>query len=108
MATVHVVLCQVTSKSRAQTGSTMPVPDSVPIGADTMTPTSTSAQATVTPGSAQTGIVWSVTSLDAAVWVNFGADPTAAPDSGWMILAGDSRDFAVTSPNEKCAVRTVA
>lgn len=108
MATVHVALSRVTPNSRAQTGSTMPVSDSVEIAADTMTPAGTSAQSSVVADSANTGLVWTVVATGGSAWVAFGPDPIAGADVGWLLLDGGTLDKAVSGPSEKCAVKAFA
>ena len=101
MATVHIVLSNV--QSRALTGSTMPVADSVPTSVDTMTSTGTSAPSSIT--AAATGAFWSITATGGNVYAKFGSNPTAVADEGWLILDGQTRDFAVTAASEKVAIK---
>ncbi|WP_145201446.1 hypothetical protein [Sphingobium sp. B2] len=39
------------------------------------------------------------------VWVKFGTDPTAASDTGHLVLANQPRSFAVTVAGEKVAIK---
>jgi len=104
MATVHVVLSVV--QRRALTGATMPVPDSVPAFAETLTSTGTSAQGAI---QGSPGQFWSVTAQGGKIWVAFGASPTAAVaaagQGGWLVLDGQTRDFAVSAAAEKYAIK---
>lgn len=101
MATVHIVLSKV--QGRALTGSTMPVADSVPLFSDTMTSSGTSAQSSIT--APDTNGFWSITAKDGSVFVKFGSNPTAVTDEGWLILDGQTRDFAVSAASEKVAIK---
>lgn len=103
MATVHVVLAG--ASGRSATGATMPVPNSVPISADTMTSTASSAKADFTAGASWQGLFWSITATGGNVYVRFGDDPVAAAEDGWLVLDGQTRDFAVTGPSETCAIK---
>lgn len=107
MATVHIVVCSV--GNRAKTGSTMPLPEDVPIYADTITSSGTSQQSSIVAESGSWGAggntrFWCVTSTG-NVWVNFGPNPTAAADSGWLVLAGVPAFFSVSANNQKIAVK---
>jgi hypothetical protein len=99
MATVHVVLASV--MPRIANGALAPIPASNVIEADTVTTTAASAQATPT---GEPGQVWIITALG-SVYANFGTNPTAAADSGWLIASGQTREFAVSSPAELCALK---
>ena len=100
MATIHITLSSISGLSA--TGLTMPVVNSVEVGADTVTSTSTSAQSSL---EGQKGLFWTVSALDGNVWVKFGASPTAASDTGHLVGVGQSRDFAVTTTGEKIAIK---
>ena len=100
MATVHVTLTSVSAL--AARGLTMPVANSVEVGADTVTSSATSAQSALT---GQPGLFWTVLPLDGNVWVKFGDNPTAASDSGYLLVAGQPRDFGVTAPSELVAIK---
>ncbi|HUD91226.1 hypothetical protein [Sphingobium sp.] len=50
------------------------------------------------------GLVWTVVS-SGNVFVNFGPDPVAGAGWGHLILAGQARDFSVTTVGEKIAVK---
>lgn len=103
MATVHVVLSRV--RSRGDTGGTLPVLESVPSGVDTVTSSGTSALSSLTAGDAD---VWNVTASGGAVWLKFGpGTPVAAADDGWLLLDGQSRDFAASTDAEKLAIKDV-
>lgn len=102
MATVHIVLARV--KARNRNGAAMPVLDSIPQAVDTMTSSGTSAQSSAVSTEAESQF-WSVTAADGNVYVCFGANPTAAADSGWLIADGQTREFAACSVGEKIAVK---
>jgi hypothetical protein len=102
MTQVHIALARVSG--RALTGSTMPVPDTTPLAAATVTATSVSAQ--VAGVAAPDGdCFWSVTVSGGAVEAAFGAGPEAGEDAGWLILDGQTRDFAAGAAGEKIAVK---
>jgi hypothetical protein len=104
LATIHVTLAVV--QARTSNGLALPVPDSVPIGKDTVSSTGTSGLCTLT---GQPGQVWMITSLDGSVWLNFGpGTPVAAAEDGWLLVAGHSIDLAVTAANEKLAIKDAA
>lgn len=106
MATVHITLGQVTGVS-VQAVS-MPAARSVPIAADTMTSSGTSAQSSITAdtgGLSRQAAFWSITVTGGNVFVRFGSDPTAASDTGHLILDGTTRDFAVSATGEKVAIK---
>lgn len=99
MATLHIELSTV--QGRALTGMTLPIPDSVEVGADTKT---TSASSQLSDLTGQPGQVWTVTAAGGDVLLKAGAgSPTAAPDTGRRLQDGQQRDFAVTVANEKLA-----
>ena len=105
MATVHITVGQVTGV--ATSGTSMPVARSVPIGADTMTSTGASAQSSITASTgslSRQAAFWSITVTGGNVFVAFGANPTAASDSGHLLIDGTTRDFAVAANDEKIAV----
>jgi len=104
MATVHITLSQVGGV--ALSGTEMPVANSIPIAADTLATSAISAQSSITASTdalAGKSAFWTVTATG-NVYVRFGSNPTAVTDAGWLILAGQTRDFAVTATGEKVAV----
>lgn len=102
MATVHIALCNVTANARIVT-STMPVPESVTVGSDTITSSGTSQQSSVV--ASRVGQFWTVAVTGGNVYVCFGADPTAATDAGHLLLDGQTRAFSVTAASEKVAIK---
>lgn len=104
MATVHVVL-SVVDQASAVSGNMMPVAKSVAIDQDTLTTTASSQVADITAPQPPNGLFWDVTAKDADVWVNFGPEtPVAAAESGWLVTAGQTRQWAVSTAGEKVAV----
>jgi hypothetical protein len=100
MATVHVALARVTGHGYA---GFVPVAGSVTIGSDTVTTSGTSAVSTLT---GQVDQVWSVTARDGDVWIKFGPDtPVAAAEDGWLVVAGQTREFSVSAAAEKLAIK---
>jgi hypothetical protein len=81
----------------------MPIPTSVPRVAETKTSSASNQVGAIT---AQAGEVWNVTASGGDVWIEFGATPTAASgDGGWRLLAGQTRDFAVSAAGETYAIK---
>jgi hypothetical protein len=104
MATVHVVLASV-DQACSVSGNVIPVPKSAPVNQDTVTTTASSQVAAITAPQPPNGLFWSITAADANVWANFGTGtPTAVAETGWLILAGQTREFAVSVAGEKVAV----
>lgn len=102
MATLHVVLARVSS--RADTGMTLPTPESVEVDSDTVTPSGTSAVSSLTAADQD---VWIVTAMGGNAWLKFGPDtPVAVSDDGWLIIDGQTRDFAASAAAEKLAYKT--
>lgn len=102
MATLHVVLARVVS--RADTGMTLPVLESVEVAAETVTPTGTSALSTLTASDKD---VWNITAFGGDYWLKFGpGEPEAGPGVGHLILSGQSKDFAASWDAEKLAHKT--
>ena len=101
MATVHVVLCKVQGRNRR---TILPVPDSVPLGAKTATSSGSSAEVDVGV-KGQPGQFWSVTVTGGNIYARFGANPTAVTDEGWLILDGQTREFAVCAAGEEIAIK---
>lgn len=106
MAMVHVVLCNV--RNRDKTGSTMPVPESQPIASETVASSATSQKLSINGGSVPAATpsetYWSVTTKG-DIWVNFGANPVAGSGAGWLLLAGQSREWSVKQSGEKIAIK---
>ena len=103
MAKVHIVLGR--AGTRSNTGSTQPVMDAVPEQVDTIMSSGTSQQADITVPNTTTGwgLFWQITVTGGNVWASFGADPTAAPESGHLLLNGTTREFG-SAPAQKVAV----
>lgn len=108
MATVHICIAQVTGRSI--NAASMPVPASQPLAVDTMTSSATSTVSTATTGAGllDKTAFWSVTASGGKVWAKFGPSspaPVAASDDGWLILDGQTREFAVGSVGEVIAIK---
>ncbi|NWK98672.1 hypothetical protein DM806_24015 [Sphingobium lactosutens] len=101
MATVHVTLSRV--DDRGDTGGSLPVVTSVPELAQTLISSSASQASTIAAPKAD-GLVWTVVPTG-NVFVKFGAAPVANSGEGHLVLAGQARDFSVTSLGEKIAVK---
>lgn len=105
MATVHIVLTQV--KALSEDGNGVAVPASQEKLADTMTSTTTSVKAAIAAD--YTDAVddfWTITVAGGNAWVKFGLDPTAASDTGYLLVDGQTRDFSVSQLGETVAVKT--
>ena len=75
--------------------------------AKTVTATGASALADIAAPGAEaigTGLFWSVTALDAAIWVAFGPAAVAAANVGFLIPPGQSREFGAQG-GHRCAVK---
>lgn len=105
MATAHVAL--VTVQGRAYTGSTMPVPDSIPAWTpQTMTTDATSTESTVkAPDTDWQGLFWEI-GVDAAHYAAMGVNPEAGPNLGHFLPVAGVYGWAVMGPGEEIAVRT--
>ena len=104
MATVHVVLAG--ASGRSSTGATQPVTNSVEYAAQTMTSSATSTQSTaVAPAAGWEGLFWEVTVSGGNILGKFGSNPTAVSGAGVFITDGQTRNFAVSGPSEKFAIK---
>lgn len=105
MSTVHVVLTAVRAAAGpgALTPQLLPVPVGTEKAAQTITTTGSSQKSTI--AALAVTDVWTVTARDGDVWAKFGPDPTAVLGEGHLILAGSTRDFAVSSVGEKIALK---
>ncbi|WP_188064782.1 hypothetical protein [Sphingobium sp. KCTC 72723] len=104
MPLVHITLSNV--QARADTGATMPIPDSVEGAADTMQSGGASAQSSIVADGPVLlkARFWTI-AAKGDVWVKFGSDPLAAADAGHLVLANQPRSFAVTAVGEKVAIK---
>lgn len=75
---------------------------SKPRASETMTESGASAQTTIT---ARLGEICRITTT-VDIMVNYGANPTAAVDSGDMVTAGGSIDIGPMSAGDKVAIIT--
>lgn len=100
MATLSVVLAQPFPRTDGAGGAQVPMSQTKAL--QSMTTTGTSAQSTVT--TAALGNVWVLTASGGNVWVKFAANPTASAGNDWLIINGQTREFAVTVAAEKLAV----
>lgn len=97
MAKVHIVVSR--TNARADTGSTLPIPDAIPALAATVTTGAGSAVAATMPSGST--LACHLTAIGGPVWVAFGAEDGAAPVAregfGWLLLEGQTRSFGVAS-----------
>jgi len=102
MATVNIVLT--TSKTRVTSGSnSVPIPASVAKAGQNITSSGTSQQSTIT-GAAAGKDMWVITATGGNVYLDFGADPTAAAGDKYLVVADQTREFGVSVNSEKVAV----
>lgn len=101
MSTVHITLSTLTG--RATNYEFVPVPASTPKLAETLTTSATTATSTIAAPALD--LFWSVTARDADLWVAFGATPDPSAGLRHLVLAGTTRDYAVTKAGEKFAAK---
>lgn len=102
MAKVHIVVSR--TNARADTGSTLPIPDAIPAQVATITTSAASAVVATMPNGGT--MACHLTAIGGAVWIAFGAAdsaPVAMEGSGWLLQDGESRSFGVTS-GQKLAI----
>lgn len=108
MATVSIKL--VRCSNRAQVGlrdsisAFMPVPESVPQGAEEVTSSGTSQATTLASSDNYNYEFWDIVVSGGNVRLAFAASPTAAADSGWLILDGERVQFGASGSGERVAV----
>lgn len=103
MATVHAVLARV--KGRANTGSTMPVIDAVPISAKTATTTSSWVEVSSITAP-DLDCFWDITEIAGAVCrVFFGDSAPSGNDVGHAIPAGGFKHFSPNAIGEKLFIK---
>lgn len=100
MATVNTVIFKSNGYSD-RNRQAMQVPNSQEEHAEDFTSSATSQASTIT---ADVGEIWEVCALDGNIWVTFGASPTAAVGTTYLIPSGITRHFAATTNGEKIAV----
>lgn len=105
MAKVHIVVSR--TNARADTGSTLPIPDAVPVQTATITSAAASAVvATVPAGGA--ALAWHVTASGGPVWLAFGpvdgAEPIAQEGSGWLLMDGETRSLGASPLGQRLAI----
>ncbi len=107
MAKAHIVVSR--TNARADTGSTLPLPDAIPALAATAT--SSTASAVVATMPAGSYLACHVTAIGGALWLAFSAvgaaDPTAAEGQGWLLQDGETRSFGVNA-GQKLAIAEAA
>lgn len=102
MATLSIVIAQTYND---RTGYKDPVPSATIVGAATpITTSGTSQLADITSESGPYGAFWVLTVTGGNVWVKFGTNPVAAAGSDWLILDGQTREFAIDGELQKIAV----
>lgn len=101
MATIYARLVSVQNQPM-NGGPAMPVPDAVPFGKETLTSTGTTATGTLVGGN---GLYWFIDVLagSGSAWAQFGATPTAAVGSDFLLVDGEHYEFSAR-PDQKMAV----
>lgn len=101
MATVHCVLGSCAIGGRA--GITR-IPETAAEAAETITSSGASQATTAAAPAGDEGVrFWSVTAVGGNVWIKFGAAPVAASGQDWLVLDGQTREFAARG-GDKVAV----
>ena len=97
MSKLHIVASR--TNARADTGTTLPIPDAVPVMAATVTVAAASAVVANMP--ATPGLQCSITAIGGAVWLFFspadGPEPAAGEGAGWLLQEGETRSFGLGS-----------
>lgn len=97
MAKVHIVVSR--TNARADTGSTLPIPDAIPLQTATITTGAASAVVATMPNGGT--MACHLTATGGPVWLAFGpadgAAPVAMEGSGWLLQDGETRSFGVAS-----------
>ncbi len=103
MAKLHIVVSR--TNARADTGSTLPIPDAIPLFADTITTGPASAEVAAMPSGGT--LACHVTAIGGPVWLRFGPEddpaPVAGEGSGWLLQDGETRSFGVASGQKLAA-----
>lgn len=104
MATVTISL--VTVQSRAITGATLPIRQSIPTAvASEITSSGTTQQADITaPATEPILSAWEILVSGGDVWVAAGSNPTAVAGEGSKIRDGERVYLGVSAASEKLAV----
>ena len=104
MSKLHIVASR--TNARADTGTTLPIPDAVPVMVATVAVAAASAVVATMP--ATPGLQCSVTAIGGAVWLSFGPsdgpEPAAGEGAGWLLQDGETRSFGLSS-NQRLAAK---
>lgn len=107
MAKVHIVVSR--TNARADTGSTLPIPDAIPAATTTVTSGAASAVVAAMPSGGT--FACHLTAIGGPVWVRFGpadaADPVAGEGQGWLLQDGETRSLGVASGQKLAIVDAV-
>lgn len=105
MAKVHIVVSRTTT--RADTGSTLPIPDAAAFKTSTVTSSVVSAVVESVPAMV-TPLVWNITVAGGPVWLAFGpldgAEPIAQEGSGWLLQDGETRSLGASQLGQRLAI----
>lgn len=97
MAKVHIVVSR--TNARADTGSTLPIPDAVPLLAATVATGAASAVVASMPNGGT--MACHLTAIGGPLWVAFGSgegqEPTAQEGAGWLIQDGETRSLGCSA-----------
>lgn len=95
---IHFALCRA---MHGDMGKAAPVQHSAAVGSIAATPTGASQALNLV--CAGNDLIWVVTS-PVDVWVEFGAAPTAVEGTTWLVLAGQSREFAAKNGDKPAVI----
>lgn len=84
-------------------GGSLPLAESIPINAETLTSSGTSQQGTIVASNTSTE-VWHVKAVSGAMWVAFGASPTATTTTDIHLAEGETYECSASVVDEKIAV----
>lgn len=94
MATIAIAFC-----AAGEAG--LPVASAYPRAVQSITSSGTSQQATITAGN---GEICRITASGGKIWIKFGANPTAAAGSDYLIPDGATHEFGIVAAGHKIAV----
>lgn len=104
MATVH---CVIGSLRAGAKGAAALLPGTTAEAAETLASGGASTASTIAAGSTDAPArFWSITAVGGNVWVKFGTAPVAASGQDWLVLDGQTREFAATAGDKVAVIDT--